>query len=356
MEADRLYMDTNLSCGDAGLVSVIVPCFNEAGHIGAFLDGLLEQQLPPGMDWEAVIADGMSDDGTREILRRFCAQHPRVRMIDNPQRFVPAGLNAAIAATRGAFIVRMDVHTTYARDYLAQCLKALQDTGAEAVGGPWVAVGRDYVSSGVALAFNNSLAMGGGRAHDPDYCGPVDTVYLGCWQRLVFMKYGLFDEDQIRNEDEELNVRIRLGGGRVWQTPAIESRYTVRSSFLALCRQYIAYGYWKIRNIKKHRRLLAMRHLVPGVFVLGLFLLLPLALVSATGRLGLAVIGGSYIFYLITTSVLICSSAGAVRHLPIMPAVLTAMQLGYGYGSLRGIFDFMIAGRREKPNYTGSTR
>src|SRR3989442_820377 len=150
------------------MVSVIVPCYNEAKHIRSFLDSLLAQEIT-GMDLEILIADGMSNDGTREALEEYRKRHPQIQILDNPGKIVSTGLNATLRAARGDIILRMDVHTEYAPDYIRRCVEALEETGADNVGGPWVAVGTGYVGRAIAAAFHSPLATGSRRAHDPDY-------------------------------------------------------------------------------------------------------------------------------------------------------------------------------------------
>src|SRR5579862_9556598 len=210
-------------------ISVMIPCRNEKRHIGEFLDSLLDQDLDPGWDLEILVADGMSDDGTREALRQYAERAPSVRMIDNPSRIVSTGLNAAIDASSGDIIIRMDAHTVYARDYIRECVRVLHETGADNVGGPWVAKGRGPVGRAIAAAFQSPFCCGGGKAHDVNYEGEVDTVYLGCWPRSVFDRVGRFDPELVRNQDDEFNFRLRRAGGKVWQSPRIQSTYTPRS-------------------------------------------------------------------------------------------------------------------------------
>jgi succinoglycan biosynthesis protein ExoA len=250
------------------VLSVIVPCRNEVSHIEPFIEGVLRQELPSPWITEILIADGLSDDGTQPILEARAKADSRVRLIPNPGRIVSTGLNLAIQAASGSVIARMDVHTRYAEDYLSKCLEALLETDADNVGGPWVAEGKGYVSSCIALAFASRVAMGGARGHLKEYRGPVDTVYLGCWRREVFVRVGLFDESLVRNQDDEFNLRITRNGGVVYQSPAIVSRYVPRESWWALWRQYCQYGYWKVGVLRRHGTPASLRHLVPGAFVL----------------------------------------------------------------------------------------
>jgi len=220
------------------VLSIVVPCRNEAGHIQAFVASALAQQLAAGDEIEIVVADGASDDGTRALLDAWAQREPRLRVIDNPQRITSAALNRAVAAARGAVIVRMDVHTEYAPDYAAQCLRALRETGAACVGGAWVPVGSGWPQAAIARAFESRFGSGGAASRRADFSGEVDTVYLGAWRRSELVRLGCFDESLVRNQDDELNLRITRGGGRVWQSAAMRSRYTPRASFAALFRQF----------------------------------------------------------------------------------------------------------------------
>lgn len=330
--------------GPVQTLSVIVPCRNERGHIEAFCAAVLAQQLPPGVALEVLVADGASDDGTREWLQAFCAREPRVLLIDNPQRIVSAGLNRCIERARGEAIVRLDVHTVYAPDYLAQCLAVLRETGADNVGGPWKAEGEGPVGRAIAAAFQSRWVVGGARSRDLAYDGPVDTVYLGAWSRATFARFGGFDEALVRNQDDEHNLRLTRGGARIWQSPRIRSSYTPRASLRQLFAQQRQYGYWKPFVMKKHGQSASVRHLVPGGFVATLILLtLLLPLGSAPVLAGLA---GVYAAFVLAVSLLIAAQAGW-NLLPRLPAVIAAYHVGYGLGSLRGAWDALLKGRAD---------
>ncbi|MDE2147333.1 MAG: glycosyltransferase, partial [Burkholderiales bacterium] len=200
----------------AATVSVIVPCRNEAAHIDAFVRSVLAQQLAPEDALEIVVADGDSGDGTRERLAEWAGREPRLRLVDNPQRITSAALNRALAAAGGETVVRMDVHTEYAPDYVAQCLAALRQTGAACVGGAWRPVGRGWPQAAIARAFESRFGSGGAASRRIDFTGAVDTVYLGAWRRDELLRLGGFDERLVRNQDDELALRITRGGGLVW--------------------------------------------------------------------------------------------------------------------------------------------
>jgi succinoglycan biosynthesis protein ExoA len=322
------------------LVSIILPCRNEQGYIQASIQSALDQDLPAG-ELEILVADGMSTDGTREHLDRMAALHPRIRVLDNPGRIVSTGLNAAIRVARGEFIVRMDAHTNYAPDYVRQCLDVLRETGADNVGGPMRTTARTYMEKAIRAVFHSRFAVGGARSHQEDFEGWVDTVIYGCWRKSLFERVGLFDEELVRNQDDEHNLRIVRSGGRIYQSPRIRSEYHVRGSLAALFRQYMQYGYWKVLVIKKHQLPASFRHLVPGTFVGGLVLFgalgffWPPALWFAIG------LGALYLLAALTLSLIIAGTS-RWKFLPVLPLVMGCFHFGYGYGFLRGLLDLVL--------------
>src|SRR5215510_3733404 len=325
------------------VVSVIVPCRNEKHHIEPCIRSLLAQDLPVG-SFEIIVADGLSNDGTRDILARLAAEDACLRLVDNPSRIVSTGLNIAIRAACSRIIVRIDAHTQYAPDYVSQCLAVLQETGADNVGGPWIAQGTGYMGRAVAAAFQSPFAVGGARGHNPYHIGPVDTVHLGCWRREVFDRIGFFDEELVRNQDDEFNLRLSRARGLIWQSPRIKSWYHPRASLRSLWRQYAQYGYWKVRVIQKHCLPASVRHLVPAAFVLTM-LTLPVAALFWPWALWMwGAFGILYSVGNLAASVEAARRSGLTLCL-VLPAVFACYHLGYGYGFLRGIWDFIILRR-----------
>jgi cellulose synthase/poly-beta-1,6-N-acetylglucosamine synthase-like glycosyltransferase len=274
--------------------------------------------------------------------------------VDNPQKTTPCGLNAAIRAARGEIIARIDAHTQYAPDYLRHCVEVLQETGADDVGGPWIARGRTYLQRCIAAAFNSAFAVGGARGHRSSYEGPIDTVYLGCWRREILERIGLFDEEFVRNQDGELCFRLLRAGGRIWQSPRIRSWYSPRDSLVGLFRQYFQYGYWKIRVIRKHRSLAAWRHLVPGAFVASVVVLGALAPFFVSAIVALAAVLGAYLTAVTLASLKTAASSGWGM-LPALPLVFASYHIGYGLGFVFGVWDFLLR-RRRRGRFVSLTR
>lgn len=327
-------------------VSIVVPSRNERRHIAACLRSILAQEEPPG-GLEVVIADGMSDDGTREIIRQIAESDERVRLIDNPQQITPTGLNAGIRAARGEIIVRMDAHSEYAPDYVRRCVEVLQRTGADNVGGPALINADGYVQRAVGAAFHSPFSTGGAGFHRPDYEGDVDTIHYGCWRRSTLIEIGLFDEELVRNQDDELNYRIKKRGGRLWQSTQIRSWYWPRASLVTLFKQYLQYGYWKVRVMQKHARPASLRHVAPVIFVVGISLgwvggLLYSPLYAAYAAAVAAYCAASFAF-----SFRAASKAGWDL-LPILPAVFAVFHVSYGGGFAAGFVNFCVLRRRRQ--------
>jgi glycosyltransferase involved in cell wall biosynthesis len=335
-------------------ISVIVPCRNERENIETCIRSVLEQETPPG-GFEVIVADGMSDDGTRKILNQLTEHDSCLRIVDNPDRGIASGLNAAIRAARGKIIVRMDAHTKYAPDYLRQSLAVLQETRASNVGGPARTTSNGYVQAAVCAAYHSPFSVGGARFHNLTYEGYVDTVTYGCWHREVFDRIGFFDEEFVRNEDDEFNLRLIRSGGKVWQSPQIKSWYRPRGSLGELFRQYMQYGYWKVRVIQKHKLPASGRHLVPSLFVLSSVFLGAASLWSHIALFGLIGLTAAYLLGNVVASV-IAAARTEWRLLPILPLVFACYHFGYGYGFLRGLVDFVVLRRQPTRAYTRLTR
>lgn len=322
-------------------VSVIVPCRNEIHHVRAFLESLLRQEIG-GLKMEVLIAEGMSHDGTRRVLEEFERRHAGIRVIDNPEKVVSTGANRAIRQARGEIIIRMDVHTIYASDYIRSCVSALRETGAGNVGGPVLTNAKGYIPEAIALGFHARFATGGAKFRDPHYEGPVASVPYGCFRKSTLDRVGLYDEDLVCGQDVELNFRITSSGETVWQSPKIMSWYTPRAKFSKLLRQHFQYGFWKLGVLRKHREVLAWRNVAPAACLLaGIVLLCGAAAANLCGSAALRnkllivllSFAGTYLAASLSAAILVARREGW-RFLPIMPLVFAAYQFPYAFGSL----------------------
>jgi succinoglycan biosynthesis protein ExoA len=321
-------------------VSVIVPCRDEKETIGVCLRSILAQEEPEGC-FEVIVVDGMSVDGTTEILQEMATREPRLRIIRNPLRSTPAAFNLGIRRARGVYVALMGAHNSYAPDYLRQCLAVARETGADNVGGSMIARGETRLQHAIALAHHSPFACGGARWHDPTYEGEADTVFGGFYRREVLLQLGLFDETLLRNQDDELNLRLTRAGGRIWHSPRIRSWYHPRGDLQALFRQYLQYGYWRMRVIRKHRLPGSWRQLAPGSFVLALFFLPVLGVFIKPFLWLWSTMIALYAIALLSTSLALALHHGW-HYLAFFPSVFAAYHIGYGAGFLCGIFDWVL--------------
>lgn len=341
---------------EAVRVSVVVPCRNEIRHIRAFLDSLFRQELGE-IDMEILIADGMSDDGTRLVLAEMETKVAGLRVIDNPEEIVSTGLNRAIREARGEIILRMDAHTLYAPDYVRACVEVLQETQADNVGGPALTRAEGHIPRAIAHAFQTPFARGGAKFRDARYEGPADTVVYGCWRKSTLERVGMFDEKQVRSQDYELNTRIISRGGTVWQSPRITSWYRPRASLSSLFWQYFQYGFWKVAVIRKHRGLASPRNFAPGSCLLaGAGLLLG----ACGARLGgspawenaflgvLLALAGLYFLASFASAFSVAKREGW-SFLPCLPVVFAIYHLSYALGFVLALLYRPATGNRPAP-------
>jgi glycosyltransferase involved in cell wall biosynthesis len=309
-------------------VSVVIPLRNGAQDLPRCLAAVLDQDYPGALD--VVVAVGPSDDGSREVAAAAAKADGRVRVVDNPSGRTPSALNAAIAASAGEMVARVDGHAVIPAGYLRTAVAALIDTGADNVGGIQAAEGDTPFQRAVAAAMTSRFGVGNASFHFGGEPGPTDTVYLGVFRRSALDRVGGFDETLIRNQDYELNWRIRDTGGVVWFEPGLKVRYRPRSSLRGLARQYFEYGQWKREVLRRHPRSVRMRQLVPPAaviantagLVVGLTVrreALAVPAVYAAGTLAAAVVAGRG------------SSAGVAARLP---AVFAVMHHAWGVGFL----------------------
>ena len=320
---------------DHPFVSIVIPIRNEEKFIAQCLQSVMDQDYPKDR-MEVLVVDGRSEDRSREIVGEFSSRYPIIKLLDNPQLTTPAAMNLGIREARGDVIVRVDGHCLLEPDYVSQCIKCLRQTGADNVGGLMKAVGQGYVGQGIALALNSLFGSGGSKFHYASEEQYVDTVYLGAFPRRVFDEVGLFNERLVRNQDYELNYRIRAAGGKIFLSPAIKSYYYGRSSLMDLWHQYFQYGFWKLEMLQAHPRSLQPRHLAAPLLLLTLFASGLLSFLYRGFLLPFLFAAASYLAASLFSSLLIASRKGW-RYFPLLPMVFAIIHFGWGLGFLWGL-------------------
>jgi succinoglycan biosynthesis protein ExoA len=316
-------------------VSVILAVRNEERYIARALDAVLRQSYPHGA-LEILVVDGCSDDGTREVVMSLAMRDPRVHLLHNPLRRVAGGLNVGLRAARGAVIVRVDGHCVIPPDYLATCVRRLRAGEADCAGGPVRAEGETTMGRAIARAMSTPFGVGGAAFRWASAVREVDHLPFGAWRRGVFKIIGEFDETLVRNQDDELSDRLRRHGGRILMDPAIPVRYFSRTRLAGLWRQYLGYGFWKVRVIRRRGGWPASpRHLVPAVFVGAVLGSLVAAAATRVWFLPACVLGPYAAYLLVATA----QSLARLRDRAalLVPCALAAMHVAYGVGFLQAL-------------------
>ncbi|WP_280727363.1 glycosyltransferase family 2 protein [Kitasatospora sp. MAA4] len=309
-------------------VSVIMPVLNEERHLRTAVRHILEQEYAGGM--EVVIALGPSTDRTDAIAAELAAEDPRVRTVPNPTGRTPAGLNAAIRASRHPIVVRVDGHGLLTPGYITTAVRLLGEMDAANVGGIMHAEGETEWEKAVAAAMTSKIGVGNAAFHTGGLAGPADTVYLGVFRREVLDRLGGYNEEFIRAQDWELNYRIRQDGGLIWFTPQLRVTYRPRPSMRALGKQYKDYGRWRRVVTRYHRGSVNLRYLAPPAALLGV--LLGLLLGAAVHPAFLALPAG-YLLGILGGSVVEGRGLSTRARLQL-PLALATMHLSWGFGFL----------------------
>jgi succinoglycan biosynthesis protein ExoA len=325
-------------------VSIIIPCRNERSYIEACLLSILAQEPPPG-GFEVIVADGMSTDGTRDILHELSVEDPRLQVVDNPRQITPCAMNAGICQAQGRYIAIMGAHTKYAPDYVRRCVELLEEHPEVCcAGGPIVSQGKGIFGRAVAAAMSHPAGIGNAKHRFPNYEGYAEGACFPMFRREIFDKVGLYDENLVRNQDDDFNYRIALNGGKIFISPRARCIYYVRESPLQLFRQYFQYGYWRVAVLRKHRLPASIRQIVPiSFYTLMLILLIVGYCLPGRWRLAAAVLPIAYIAMQVVAGVGVAIQQGMLSGL-MFPMASAIMQLAYAVGFSWG---FMVGGRHQ---------
>jgi glycosyltransferase involved in cell wall biosynthesis len=312
-------------------VSVLIPCRNEAEHIENCLTNICGFAPPPG-GFEVIVIDGMSNDGTRDILSHLKNRFPDFILIDNSNKIVPCAMNLGIQYAKGEYIVRADVRCIHPKSYLCDLIELSQRTGADNVGGVLVPeFGNTYTQNAIALAYKSRIAMGGALRDRGDFIGKTDTVYGGCFKRKHLLEVGMYDEAMVRNQDDELSFRLRERGGEIIQDGRIKIRYYPRNSFWHLFKQFMQYGYWKVSVIKKHPKQASLRHFLPAILVAGFMLLIGVAPISYDAFNALIICSISY-FLPVSVESFNLAYKSELKYWPGVFIAIISIHFGFGIG------------------------
>jgi len=316
------------------VVSVVMPVYNEERYIEKCVDSLLLQDYPiDEMEW--IFVDGCSKDRTVEILKRYQEKYPSlIKIYSNPDKIVPYAMNIGIAASKGKYIVRLDAHADYATDYISKCVYYLENTDAENVGGIAETKANGFMGKAIAKMLSSKFGVGNSQFRTNGESGYVDTVPFGAFRREVFSKYGGYDERLVRNQDNEMNFRIRKNGGKIYLANDIRFSYYCRDSIGGISTMARKNGMWNIITMKLCPGSMGVRHFIPFAFVISV---LGLGILSFIHLLFAAILAAEISLYLLLDIVFSIKQAETLREFFTLLILFPIFHVAYGVGSLIGI-------------------
>jgi len=328
-------------------VSVLVPCRNEIKFINQVIQNLLDQDYDKEII-EVFFLDGISNDGTREIISSYSKKYTFINLVDNIYKTVPYALNIGIKKAKGDVIIRLDSHAEYPTNYISTLVHYLKILNADNVGAVWNTVPSNdsLKATSIAIALSSKFGVGNATYRlnervDSEYI-EVDTVPFGCYRRDVFDRIGLFDEELTRNQDNEFNERLKKAGGKIYLIPSLKIKYFARENYSKLFKMFYQYGYFGPLVDIKLGRPTRLRRYIPSLFVLSIVLPLFFSIFYKYFiYLSFFIIG----IYFLTSLLFSVLESLKNKNIKLMPFIIWAYfisHISYGIGYLKGLFDFVI--------------
>lgn len=335
------------------IVSIVIPCRNEEAYITKCLDSIVACNFDKKR-LQVIVCDGMSEDKTPELILAYSQQFPFIHYTENKEKTTPQAFNLGFKQFVFDIGIILGAHAEIDKDYITNCLKAFDvDPEIGCVGGVIENVNENQTSEAIGLAMSSVFGVGNAHFRTGTKSGFVDTVAFGAYKKEVFETCGYFDEELIRNQDDEFNFRIQKFGFKIWLEPTVKSKYYVRASFKKLSRQYFQYGYWKVYVNRKHKAITTLRQLVPAVWVLYLFL----GFIPGFFFTSLFYLYASGVFlYLMLSKFAALKTANHFRQVPQILYAFWILHFSYGRGYIKGIFDFIVMGKKPAQKQAELTR
>jgi glycosyltransferase involved in cell wall biosynthesis len=330
-------------------VTVIIPCFNEEKYIASLLENILHQDYPRDR-LEVFIIDGLSIDRTQKLIEEYHKQYPYVQMILNEKRFVPFALNLGIKKSQGDVVIRMDAHSEYPANYISLLVKYLFELEADNVGGMWITkpANDSAKANSIAIALSSAFGVGDSLFRlGVKEIRKVDTVPYGCFRKSLFDRIGLFDEELLRNQDDEFNARIIETGGSIYLVPDVFISYYARPDISSLVKMFFQYSFFKPLVNRKLKKPATIRQFIPPLFVL--FLLLGWTSVFISPTLFFCFAGGIGLYLLFNIAFTVKSAWDCRKGylLFYLPWIFFLQHMTYGIGYLTGIINFVFIKRSQ---------
>ena len=317
------------------MISIVMPVYNEEKYIEECINSLLKQDYPRG-DMEWIFVDGGSKDKTKEIILNAQKEYPQlIKLYDNPNKIVPYAMNIGIKNSVGKYIIRLDAHAEYAPDYFSKCVHYLDSIDAENVGGVLETKAKTKTGETIAKMLSSRFGVGNSQFRTNGDSGYVDTVPFGAFKREVFTKYGGYDERLVRNQDNEMNFRIRKNGGKIYLASDIQLAYYCRDSIKGISQMARKNGQWNIITMKLCPGSMGIRHFVPLAFVLSIVLLAGLGFVWWPIW---ALLGAELLAYSVLDAAFSIKLSSGFKEACLLFVLFPCFHINYGLGSLKGIF------------------
>ncbi|MDU6807956.1 MAG: glycosyltransferase family 2 protein [Clostridium sp.] len=320
------------------IVSVVMPIYNEEKFISNCIESLLLQNYPKeNMEW--IFVDGNSTDRTVEFVEKYRCKYPQlISIMNNPNKTVPYAMNIGINVAKGKYIIRLDAHADYNKDYISKCVFWLDRTNADNVGGIAETKSKGFIGESIAIMLSSKFGVGNSQFRTNGVSGYVDTVPFGAFRKEVFDKLGGYDERLTRNQDNEMNFRIRNNGGKIYLSDEIRFSYYCRDSIKSISDMAIKNGMWNVITMKLCPGSMGVRHFVPFVFLLSVIIL---PILSLLNMFFLKVFIAELVLYFTLDIIFSFQATKSFEYLPMVFILFPIFHLTYGFGSLKGLFKIM---------------
>ena len=330
------------------IVSAVMPVYNEERYIVKCIESLFMQDYPvEKMEW--IFVDGSSKDRTVELLEQYRDKYPNlIKILNNPDKIVPHAMNIGIAACSGKYVVRLDAHADYATDYISKCIYYLENTDAENVGGVAETKAAGFMGNAIAKMLSSKFGVGNSQFRTNGESGYVDTVPFGAFRREVFSKYGGYDERLVRNQDNEMNFRIRKNGGKIYLASDIRLSYYCRDSIKGISAMANKNGMWNVITMKLCPGSMGARHFVPFLFVTSV---VALSILGAIWPIFLILLALEMALYLSLDILFSIKQASTFKEFLALLVLFPIFHVSYGIGSLIGITK-LFSKKFKKNDYT----
>ena len=334
-------------------VSVIIPCLNEVNHIEKCIKSLTSNLYPKELV-SIYVCDGMSNDGTRELVKKHVVDNGNLYLLDNHKKTTPFALNLGLKTSTAEVKIILGAHSEVDKNFIAENINALEiHPKIGCVGGKLENVYENHISKIIGLAMSSKFGVGNAHFRTAKKDGYVDTVAFGAYKNEIFDKVGYFDENLVRNQDDEFNYRLIKGGYKIYLSLKIKCKYYVRASYKKLFRQYYQYGYWKVLVNKNHKTVTSLRQIVPLFFVLFIIFSLVIGLVVRESiQISIAI----YFIYFVLSLKSSLKLSKNIKCILKISYVFLLIHIGYGLGYLMGLIDFLLLNKKPNSKIKSLTR